>query len=210
MLSNINGYNIKPEWFLGKGSFASVYKAEKNGHFFAIKIFQSELLQTEYKDRLDREIMAIQKITHPNVTKIHDFGKFKDEEFEHFYIVMDLIEGMPLTELVGLVDEAEAVGETDVELSPDHDRRIPTDRRAVAAESRFEIPEREGLPEATVDSKAQEVFDDRVGKRRSDAKVDVLDRWEHEVRVDLESVHASPEEPAHLHSFDRIKVAHLS
>jgi len=30
MTSNINGYNIKPEWFLReKGSFGSVYKARK-------------------------------------------------------------------------------------------------------------------------------------------------------------------------------------
>lgn len=105
MLTNINGYNTKPEWFLGKGSFGSVYKAEKDGQFFAIKIFQSELLQTEYRDRLDREIKAILKISHPNVVKVFDFGKFNENEFEYFYIVMDLIEGLPLTEYIGGVDE---------------------------------------------------------------------------------------------------------
>lgn len=109
MLSNINGYTIKPEWFLGKGSFGSVYKAEKNGQFFAVKIFQSELLQTEYKDRLDREIKAIQKITHPNVVKVHDFGIFKDHKFEYFYIVMGLVDGKCLTEYVGSVNEAKCV-----------------------------------------------------------------------------------------------------
>lgn len=109
MLSNINGYAIKPEWFIGKGSFGSVYKAEKDGKFFAMKIFQSELLQTEYKARLDREIKAIQKIDHPNVVKVHDFGKFKDKEFEYFYLVMDLVEGKTLTEYVGGVDEEKCI-----------------------------------------------------------------------------------------------------
>ena len=109
MTSNINGYNIKPEWFLGKGSFGSVYKAEKDGKFFAVKIFQSELLQTEYKDRLDREIKAIQKINHPNVVKLYDFGLFKDNDFEYFYIVMDLVEGKSLNEYVGSVEEKKCI-----------------------------------------------------------------------------------------------------
>ncbi len=78
MVSSINGYTVKPEWFIGKGSFGSVYKAEKDGTFYAVKVFQSELLKTEYKSRLDREIQAIQKITHPNVVKVHSFGTYKE------------------------------------------------------------------------------------------------------------------------------------
>ena len=109
MVTNINGYNIKPEWFIGKGSFGSVYKAEKDGEFFAVKIFQSELLQTEYKNRLDREIKAIQKISHSNVVKLHDYGLFKDDEFEYFFIVMDLVEGKSLNEYIGSVEENKCV-----------------------------------------------------------------------------------------------------
>lgn len=105
MLTDIDGYTTKPEWFLGKGSFGSVYKVEKDGMFYAMKIFQTEYLMAEYKDRLDREIKAIQKITHPNVVKFHSYGTFVDNEFEYFYIVMDLIEGKALTEYVGSVDE---------------------------------------------------------------------------------------------------------
>lgn len=109
MLSNINGYTTKQEWFLGKGSFGSVYKAEKDGKFYAIKIFQTEYLQTEYKDRLDREIKAIQKISHPNVVKLHDFGTFTDKEFEYFYIVMDLVDGKSLTEYIGTIEEDKCI-----------------------------------------------------------------------------------------------------
>lgn len=109
MLPDINGYKTKPEWFIGKGSFGAVYKAERDGKFYAIKIFQSELLRTEYKARLDREIKAIQKITHPNVVKFHDFGIFKEHEFEYFYIVMDLVEGRPLSDYVGITEETKCV-----------------------------------------------------------------------------------------------------
>lgn len=109
MLSNINGYITKQEWFLGKGSFGSVYKVEKDGIFYAIKIFQTEYLKTEYKGRLDREIKAIQKISHPNVVKFHDYGTFVDKEFEYFYIVMDLIDGKSLTDYVGTIEEDKCI-----------------------------------------------------------------------------------------------------
>jgi predicted Ser/Thr protein kinase len=62
MVSDVNGYKTKEEWFLGKGTFGSVYKAEKDGKFFAVKIFQTEFLKDEYKKFLDREIQALQKI----------------------------------------------------------------------------------------------------------------------------------------------------
>ena len=109
MLNEINGYKTKPEWFIGKGSFGTVYKAEKNGAFYAIKIFQSELLRTEYRTRLDREIKAIQKIQHPNVVKLYEYGVFKEREFEYFYIVMDYIEGRPLTDFVGSLSEPQCI-----------------------------------------------------------------------------------------------------
>ncbi len=110
MLSNINGYKTKEEWFLGKGTYGSVYKAEKDGKFYAIKIFQTEFLKSEYgKDRLDREIKAIQKISHPNVVKLYEYGTFKDKEFEYFYIIMDLIEGKTLIDYIGVVEEDRCV-----------------------------------------------------------------------------------------------------
>ena len=105
--SNIDGYNTKQEWFLGSGSFGAVYKAEKDGKYYALKIFRSELLQTEYKKRIDVEIKAISKVTHPNVVKLYGHGKFSDQGFDYFYIVMDFIEGVTLTSYVGNVSEIE-------------------------------------------------------------------------------------------------------
>lgn len=105
MITSINGYATKDEWFLGKGSFGSVYKAEKDGKYFAIKIFQTELLKDEYKKFLDREVEALQKIDHPQVVKIHESGIFTDKGFEYFYIVMDFVEGNKLTSYVGSASE---------------------------------------------------------------------------------------------------------
>lgn len=109
MISNIAGYNTKEEWYIGKGSFASVYKAEKDGKFYAIKIFQTEYVKPEYKKLLDREIAALQKISHPNVIKLYASGTFVENMFEYFYIVMDLVEGKSLKEYVGSIDEQHAL-----------------------------------------------------------------------------------------------------
>lgn len=109
MISEVNGYKTKPEWFIGKGGFGSVYKAEKDGKFYAIKVFQTEFLIGEYRSRIDQEIKALQKITHPNVVKVHDFGKFKENEFEYFYIVMDFVDGQSLVDYVGSVEEPKCI-----------------------------------------------------------------------------------------------------
>ena len=105
MIPEVNGYKTKPEWFLGKGSFGSVYKAEKGGKFYAIKIFQTELLKDEYKKFLDREVKALQKIDHPQVVKFHESGVFTDKGFEYFYIVMDFVEGEKLSTYIGSSSE---------------------------------------------------------------------------------------------------------
>ncbi len=105
MIPEINGYKTKEEWFLGRGSFGSVYKAEKDGKYFAIKIFQTEFLKDEYRKFLDREIKALQKIDHPQVVKFHESGTFTDKGFEYFYIVMDYIEGKKLSSYIGTASE---------------------------------------------------------------------------------------------------------
>lgn len=109
MISNIDGYQTKEEWYLGKGSFASVYKAEKDGKFYAIKIFQTEYVKPEYKKLLDREIDALKKITHPNIVKFYSSGTFVENRFEYFYIIMDLVEGKSLSEYVGSISEEQAL-----------------------------------------------------------------------------------------------------
>lgn len=110
MIGNINGYITKEEWFLGRGGFGSVYKAEKDGNFYAVKIIQTEFLKTDYdKARLQREVDALKKINHDRIVRYYEHGVYEDKGFEYFYIVMDYVEGTNLKEVIGIVDETNAV-----------------------------------------------------------------------------------------------------
>ncbi|OGC70036.1 hypothetical protein A2415_01605 [candidate division WWE3 bacterium RIFOXYC1_FULL_39_7] len=110
MIGNVNGYTVKEEWFIDKGTFGAVYKAFKDDVFYAIKVFQSDYVISDYgKDRVLREIKALQKIDHPNVVKIHDFGIFTEHGFEYYYLIMDFVDGSTLGELVGQLRETESM-----------------------------------------------------------------------------------------------------
>lgn len=94
---------------IGKGSFGAVYRAEKDGIVYAIKVIRTDILHESARARLNAEIKAIQKVQHPNVVKLRDYGEFVENAFEYVYLVMDLIEGETLTSLVGNVDESTAI-----------------------------------------------------------------------------------------------------
>jgi len=111
MNQQINGYEVRDEWFLGNGSFGAVYKASKDNKFYAIKIFRTEYVKSDFgKDRIDREIKCLQKINNPNVVKFYEFGNFKSQGFDYFYLVMDYIDGQPLTKYIGILDEKKIKG----------------------------------------------------------------------------------------------------
>lgn len=106
-MNNLKDYKIIN--LIGTGSFGAVYKAEKNGRSYAIKVIRTDILHSSAKARLDSEIKAIQKVQHPNVVKLHEHGTFTENAFEYVYIVMDLVEGVTLTSSIGNVDEVAAV-----------------------------------------------------------------------------------------------------
>lgn len=93
---------------IGSGSFGTVYKVLKDGTPYAIKVIRTDILHESARSRLDQEIKAIQKISHPNVVKLVEHGSFNDNGFEYVYIVMNLIEGRTLTSFIGNVDESES------------------------------------------------------------------------------------------------------
>lgn len=51
---------------LGKGSFGSVYKVEKNGKFYALKIIENDVKNEGIKSLRELDIMG--KLSHPNLT----------------------------------------------------------------------------------------------------------------------------------------------
>lgn len=94
------------DWqFVGKGSFGTVYRVKQNGIELALKLIRTDVLSQSAKSRLDYEIKAIQKVQHPNVVKLRDYGSYTENFIDYVYIVMDFVEGNPLTTYVGTLDE---------------------------------------------------------------------------------------------------------
>lgn len=109
---NINGYEIKD--FKGSGSFGSVYSCEKNGIVYAIKIFNSAYVHSEFSrgddNRITREIQALKYVNDPSVVAYVDDGSYIDNSIKYFYVVMDYVDGQELREYLKTntptVDEA--------------------------------------------------------------------------------------------------------
>lgn len=84
---------------IGSGGMARVYKAVNmtNRRIVAIK-----MLKAEYKDdaeflrRFSREAGTVLKLSHENIVRAYDVGKFEDMP----YIVMEYVEGHTLKELI--------------------------------------------------------------------------------------------------------------
>ena len=79
--------------FLGKGGMAAVYrgiagKDLKTGEQVAVKVL-SAVEQEHSIARFRREVQICQKLIHPNIVSLHDWG----EDGELIYLVMELVEG---------------------------------------------------------------------------------------------------------------------
>ena len=64
------------------------------GRAVAIKIFSSDLVQGEARDRFLREARVVGQLTHPNVIILHDMGI--EESTQTPYLVMEFVDGLPL------------------------------------------------------------------------------------------------------------------
>ena len=92
-------YQILEE--IGSGGMAHVYKAVNmtNRKTVAIK-----MLKPEYKDdaeflrRFSREAVTVLKLSHENIVKAYEVGKYNELP----YIVMEYVEGPTLKELISL------------------------------------------------------------------------------------------------------------
>jgi len=75
-------YEILEE--LGSGGMGKVYKAldRELGEEIALKSLHTDLMRsTEARERFLREIRVLRRITHPNVVRVHDMGRWEDHEF---------------------------------------------------------------------------------------------------------------------------------
>jgi serine/threonine protein kinase/photosystem II stability/assembly factor-like uncharacterized protein len=83
---------------LGEGGMGVVYLARDQvlQRDVALK-FLGDTLAPEARQLLLREARAVSALSHPNVCTVHEVGEADGE----FYIVMELIEGKPLSALIG-------------------------------------------------------------------------------------------------------------
>ncbi len=84
---------------LGHGGFAAVYKVQDlqlPSTFRAIKEMDDNLLSPQEKQKavlaFQQEAQILARLTHPNLPRIHDYF----EEQQHWYLVMDYIDGETL------------------------------------------------------------------------------------------------------------------
>jgi serine/threonine protein kinase len=87
------------EALIGQGGMGEVYRARDTTlhRKVALKVVRSDREGPESKGRLLREARAAAALSHPNTVAIHDLG----ESDGVLYIVMELVNGMPLLAYVG-------------------------------------------------------------------------------------------------------------
>jgi len=86
---------------LGEGGMGQVYRARhlQLGKAFALKLISPAFaLDQAARTRFNQEARLASEITHPNIVSVVDFGE--DAELGA-YMVMELVEGEPLTSLAG-------------------------------------------------------------------------------------------------------------
>ena len=94
-----NRYEILTE--VGNGGMATVYKAKDNilNRLVAIKILKDEFTtDQEFVKRFNTEAQSAARLTHPNIVSVFDVGY--EEEYNIYYIVMELIKGKTLKEII--------------------------------------------------------------------------------------------------------------
>jgi calcium/calmodulin-dependent protein kinase I len=84
MLAVVLSYKIGK--ILGKGTYAEVYEASRNGAMHAVKVISKNRIQNI---PISNEIDALKSIGHKNIIKMHDFYETKD----HLYLFLDLCVG---------------------------------------------------------------------------------------------------------------------
>ncbi|MGZ3460330.1 MAG: serine/threonine protein kinase, partial [Archangium sp.] len=79
---------------LGSGGFGTVFKAERAGLFFAVKMLRS----SELGARERREISILLQLENPCVARFRAFDRWRDPKLGTPYIVTDFVPGLTLEE----------------------------------------------------------------------------------------------------------------
>lgn len=101
--TTINGYVFNE--FIDSGGFGAVYKAEKDGKTYAIKIFREEYILKEFrqrgdKNRIQREISILKAVNHPYLIKYIDDFTLISQSIPSIFLVMEFAEGRTLRKIL--------------------------------------------------------------------------------------------------------------
>jgi eukaryotic-like serine/threonine-protein kinase len=87
--------------FLGAGGMGQVYQARDSelGESIALKILPEHFVANERMlDRFRQEVQVSRRVTHPNVCRMFDLGKFYLDGLELYFLTMELVGGESLAE----------------------------------------------------------------------------------------------------------------
>lgn len=101
----INGYEIL--CFINNGKSAAVFKVRKKGQIYALKIFDSDLIDrfgNEMQVKRIKKEISLKGHQIENLIKIHDGGFSELDGKEYYYILMEFIEGRNLKEFIEIED----------------------------------------------------------------------------------------------------------
>ena len=83
----------------GEGGFGFLYRVERDGKTYALKLSRERLADLTAEDRAhneeraEREILALKSLRHPNIVRVHSFERWPGLEDGFPYLVMDFIAG---------------------------------------------------------------------------------------------------------------------
>lgn len=84
--------------YISRGGMGVVYECmdRRINRHVAVKVLNLNKLSTETLNRIDREAAIQSRLNHPDITTVYEFGKLGNRPF----IVMELVEGLPLSEIL--------------------------------------------------------------------------------------------------------------
>jgi eukaryotic-like serine/threonine-protein kinase len=77
---------------LGAGGFGTVFRARRGGQAYALKLLSLE----EVGEWGVREVLALSRVRHPHVVRLHGFWQWPDEAPRFHVVVMEYVEGRRL------------------------------------------------------------------------------------------------------------------
>jgi serine/threonine protein kinase len=94
--SSLNEYEIVD--LLGRGGMGTVYRAihKRLKREVALKVLPKQFQQSEAVARFEREMLALGRLSHPNIVRASDAG----EQNGLHYLVMELVDGKDLSQIV--------------------------------------------------------------------------------------------------------------